>query len=729
MTKLDTGASRRQFLKASAASGGFMIAATVAPQASAQQGPPGITVSPLTTYVTVGDDGKVTIKAKTPDTGQGIKTSLPMLIAEELDVEWSDVRVEMAPNDPVTYGRQIAGGSTATPMHFDNHRQVGAVARLMLIQAAALAWNCDADECRTDPGVVVHTLTGRRATYASLASQCAGIAIPDPKNVSLKDPQNYRIIGKHHPQYDTAKIVTGAPLFGIDITRPGMLYATYEKAPVFGAKVAGADLAAAQSVKGVRKAFVVEGGTNLTGLLPGVAVVADSWWAAKKGRDRLNIKWADHPTSSQSSKSFDEQAKRLGPTAGKNMRSDGDFDAAFKGATKTVEAAYAYPFISHANLEPQNCTAEFKDGKMEIWAPTQNPEPGRQLVATTLGLKPEDVIVHMIRGGGGFGRRLTNDFMVETAWIAKETGAPVKMLWTREDDMRHDFYRPGGYHFLKAGVDADGKVSAWRDHFVSFGSGDTPAASAAMNVTEFPARFVPNYRYDMSLIPLGAPTGPLRAPGSNAICFVMQSFIDELAHASGQDPLAFRIKLLGDKGMVGDGEPGAYNAARAVGVLKAVGERSGWGRQLPQGHGLGVAFHFCHQGYVAHVVEASVDSQGRPKVHKAWVVADVGRQIVNPSAAINQVEGSTLDGISAALFQKITFEGGRTVQRNFSDYRLMRMSESFPVDVHFLMTDYSPTGLGEPALPPAIPALTNAIFAATGKRVRSLPIDPATLRA
>jgi isoquinoline 1-oxidoreductase beta subunit len=726
MTMQPTGASRRDFLQVSAAAGGLLIAFRIAPKAEAAEAG----AQPLNAYVRVAPDGIVTITAKNPEVGQGIKTSLPMMIAEELDVPWDKVRIVQADNDPKTYGRQIAGGSMSTPLHWDQLRRVGAVARAMLVQAAALAWNCPAGECTTTPGVVVHKTSGRTATYGSLAGQCAGIAVPDAKTVPLKDPSAYHIIGRPTPQYDTAKIVTGQPLFGIDVVVPGMLYATFEKAPVFGAKVAKADLAAAQGVKGVRKAFVVEGGTDLSGLMPGVAVVGDSWWAARKGRNQLNIQWADHPTSAQSSAGFAKRAKELaGGPPQRSLRNDGDVAGALKGAAKTVEAAYAYPFLAHVPMEPQNCTAAYRDGKLEIWAPTQNPEPGRQLVAQTLGMQPDDITVHMIRCGGGFGRRLSNDYMVEAAWIARETGAPVKLLWTREDDIHHDFYRPAGFHFFKGGVDASGKVVAWQDHFVTFGEGQQFASSAGMAPTEFPARFVPNCKIDVSVMSLGVPTGPMRAPGSNALAFVMQSFIDELAHAANADPVAFRLKLLGDQKLVGDGSS-AYNAERMRGVVQKVAQMSNWGRtKLPPRTGMGVAFHYSHLGYFAEVVQATVSAAGAVKVDKVWVAGDVGRQIVNPFGALNQAQGAAIDGLSTALFQKITIENGRAVQSNFDTYPVMRISDAPPVEVEFLTTDYLPTGLGEPALPPVIPALCNAIHAATGVRLRELPIDPSLLKA
>ena len=736
MTLQNIGANRREIL-ASVTAAGLTLNFAIAAKAGAQAAGAGA----LNAYVRVAPDGIITIVAKNPEIGQGIKTSLPMMIAEELDVDWKNVRIVQADNDPKTFGRQFAGGSMATPLHWDELRKVGAVARLMLIQAAAQAWNCGPGDCTTTPGVVMHKPSGKKRTYGSLALACANIPAPDPKSVVLKDPKTYRIVGKSMPQYDTVKIVTGQPLFGIDVQRPGMLYATFAKAPVFGAKVGSADLAAALAVKGVKKAFVVAGdsaavqapgGAIGSGLLPGVAVVADNWWAARKGRGKLKVQWAEHPTAKQSSAGFAARAKELaaGPPQ-RNARNEGDVEAALKGAAKIVEAAYAYPFLAHSPLEPQNCTAEYKDGKLEIWAPTQFPEPGRQLCARTLGIKPEDITVHMTRCGGGFGRRLGNDYMVEAAWIARETGAPVKLLWSREDDIQHGFFRPGGFHFFRGGVDAAGNLTAWHDHFVSYGEGAAVASSAGMPGTEFPSRFVPNYRSDVSLMPLGMPTGPMRAPGSNALAFVNQSFIDELAHAANADPLAFQIKLLGDKPVVGDA-PAAYAAGRMVGVLKAVGAMSNWATargKLPKGEGMGVACYYSHMGYFAEVAHVAVSPAGDVKVMKVWVAADVGRQIVNPAGAINQVQGSVIEGVSHALHQQITLADGHVVQSNFTDYPLLRINEAPAVEVQFVITDYPPTGLGEPALPPAIPAVTNAIFAASGKRVRSLPITKDMLKA
>ncbi|HEV2098982.1 MAG TPA: molybdopterin cofactor-binding domain-containing protein, partial [Stellaceae bacterium] len=696
---------------------------------AAGAGEPQATTSMLTAFVRIAPDNVATIVAKNPEIGQGIKTMLPMLIAEELDVDWSQVRIEQADLNPALYGNQHAGGSTATPQNWDPLRKVGAAARQMLLAAAAKRWSVAPTECETASGHVLHKATGRSLTYGEVAADAAILPVPDLKSVTLKNPKDYAIIGTSIPGVDSPLVVKGAALFGIDTEVPGMLYAVFQKCPVFGGKVVSANLSAIKSLPGVRDAFVVEGGNNLNGLMPGIAIVADSWWRAEKARRRLDVKWDEGPTSRQSSDGFARQAAELGAQSPeRSLRNDGDVASALHGAARVVEAKYSYPFLAHAALEPMNCTARVQDGKAEIWAPTQNPEPGRKLVATTLGLAEKDITVHITRSGGGFGRRLATDYMAEAAWIARQAGVPVKLVWNRTDDIQHDFYRPGGFHFLKAGLDANGQVVAWQQHFVSYGRGGRFAPSADLSPDTFPAHRINNLSYGASLIPLGVPTGPLRAPGDNALAFVFQSFIDELAHAAGKDPLQFQIDLLGNDELLPGKGPG-FNTARVRGVLEKVREVSGWGRdKLPDRTGRGVAVYYSHLGYFAEVVEATVAVDGTVKINKVWAVGDIGSQIINPTAAVNMTQGAILDGFAEALHQQITIEGGRVVQANFDTFPLLRGAEAPPIEVHFLKTDNPPTGLGEPPLPAAIPALCNAIFAATGRRIRTLPIDAASLK-
>ncbi len=736
--------SRRAFLTASAAAGGgLLLHAMLAPLARvALADTPAAAAAPLNAYIRIAPDGIVTIASKNPEIGQGIKTMLPMVIAEELDVDWKDVRVEQAPLDAAKFGRQFAGGSMATPLNYDPLRRVGAAGRQMLVAAAAQTWNVPPAECRTASGAVHHDASGRTLGYGALAAKAATMPVPDLAAVTLKDPKDFRIIGQRIAGVDNAKVVTGQKLFGIDVVVPGMLYAVFQKCPVFGGKVVRANVAALRTLPGVRDAFVVRASEanrsgDPQGLADGVAIVASNWWAASRAREKLEVVWDEGPTAAQSTQGFAAGAARLAQGApAVYLRRDGDVATALKGAAKIVEASYSYPFLSHIDLEPQNCTAQVADGKAVLWAPTQNPGPGVQLVAATLGIAERDVTVHMTRVGGGFGRRLRNDFMAEAAWISRQVGAPIKLLWDRQDDMQHDFYRPAGFHFLKAGLDGAGKLVAFRDHFVTFGRGGRLADSAAMDANEFPAQLVPHLEYGQSMLELGVPTGPLRAPRSNALGFVFQSFIDELAHRAGADPVVFRLALLGERRVLvnSTGKPNAlrdFDTGRMRDVLVRVAEISGWSHRdaLPARTGKGVAFYFSHLGYFAEVVQATVAPAGDIKLDRVWVVGDVGSQIINPSGAENQVQGAALDGLGAALGQAITIDRGRVVQANFDTVKPLRMPQAPPVEVEFLATGHPPTGLGEPALPPVIPALCNAIFAATGQRIRSLPIDTDALKA
>jgi isoquinoline 1-oxidoreductase beta subunit len=737
-------ATRRVFLTTGLAAGGGLLLTLNLPRVVDANEPitagPGTGAAELNPFISIAPDGIVTIVAKNPEIGQGMKTTLPMLIAEELDADWSQVRAEQALLNPI-YGEQFAGGSMATPLNWEPMRRVGAAGRQMLILAAARTWEVPAAECDASQGAVRHRMSGRTLAYGALAARAATLPAPDLSSVTLKDPKDYRIIGKFTGGVDSPLVLEGKPLFGIDMVLPGMGYATYEKAPVFGARVVSANIEAVKGVPGVRDAFIVHGSDPQAvfdlGLVDGVAIVADSWWQAQKALARLRVVWDRHSTPGQSTFEFERRAAQLSRQGPQSVvRRDGDVDVALSHAHRLVEAAYAYPFIAHADLEPQNCTAHYKrDGSVEIWAPTQNPAPGRSLVASTLGISENRVTVHMTRVGGGFGRRLKNDFMVEAAMISKMAGRPVKLLWNRRQDLQHDAYRPAGFHYFKAGLTAAGRLDGFRDHFVTFGQGDQVASAAGLPPEHFPAGFVPNLLFAQSLIELGVPTGPLRNPGGNALAFAFESFTDELAHAAGRDPLDFRLDLYGAPrviampGRKGRPQP-PLDTSRIRGVLELVAEKSGWRKrhELPRGSGMGLAFYYSHYGYFAEVVKASIDSDGTPKVHKVWAAGDVGRQIINPAGAYNQAQGAILDGLGAALHQAITVEGGRVVQENFNTFGLLRMREAPPVEVHFRITDNPPTGLGEPPLPPVLPALCNALYAVTGKRIRKLPIDPGELR-
>ena len=730
---------RRSFLKISMLAGGglvFGLATEQELEAQGRGGPPQAAPIPAN-YIKIAANGTVTIVAKNPEVGQGIKTMLPMLIAEELDVDWKQVKIEQADIDPSKFNAQSAGGSTATPTNWDPMRQVGAAARAMFVTAAAQTWGVPESQCTTASGRV---MSGTKSIgYGELTVKVATLPVPDFASLKLKDPSAYKIIGHTQIGVDLPQIVTGKPIFTIDVKLPGMQYATFLRCPVLGGKVVSANLDEIKKMPGIRNAFIVDRPelTTVTGrpgdLVSGIAVLGDTWWHAQKARQALKVVWNEGPNAGGSSTAFAKQADELSKQAPMSTsRKDGDFDTAIKGAAKVVEAAYSYPFISHAPLEPQVAAASFKDGKIEIWTDSQQPAQGRGGVAQTLGLQQDDVLLHMTRGGGGFGRRLTNDYMVEAAWIAKQAGVPIKLLWSREDDMQHDYYRPAGFQYLKAGVDASGKIVAWRNHFVGYAEGTTPV-TGTIGATEFPQRFVPNYELHVSTMPLGLRTGALRAPGSNAIAFVIHSFLDEMAHAAGKDPVQFRMDLLNSEqpavaaaaGGRGGAPGGGFSAERAKGVLQMVAEKSGWGKTtLPKGTGMGVAFHFSHQGYFAEVAQVAVDSAKKVRVQKVWVVGDVGSQIINPGAAENICQGGIIDDLSAAMSQKITIEKGQVEQTNFHQHGMMRLAQAPPeIQVHFLTSNNRPTGMGEPALPPILPALTNAIFAASGVRVRSLPLS------
>ncbi len=727
--------SRRGFLKITGVAGGGLVLGVSfsLPREAAAQG--GAAVFEANPYVQVRPDNTVVIFSKNPDVGQGVKTAMPMIVAEELDVDWSQVEVAQADIDQ-RYGQQMAGGSTSISSNWATLRQAGASARAMLVSAAALEWGVPESELTTDAGFVLHASSQRRVAYGALAERAATLPVPDVQSLRFKDRSQWKLLGRRIGGVDNEKIVTGQPLYGIDQKLPDMVYATLVKSPIIGARPVTANLDQVKALPGIRDAFIVNGvgdaielSFNAGALLPGIAIVGNTTWATFQAARALEVEWDTSTGASDSWSDAVARATELGRGEGaESLASKGDVDAAFAAARATAEGFYTYPFVSHADLEPQNCTAWFKGDSIEIWAPTQTPSMAIPAVASMLGLPVDKVTLHQLRGGGGFGRRLANDSVCEVAWIARELGVPVKAQWSREDDMGFDYYRPGGFHSFKAAIDQQGKLSAWQNHFISFGRNGRPIVAANLTGSEFPVNAVANARVTQSLLPSGIPSGYWRAPGSSALAFPIQSFLHECSVAAGRDHLEFLLEVFdglpapgaGRGGRGGFGAGGA-NRDRAQAVIRLAAAEAGWGRSLPAGRGLGLAFHFSHAGHFAEVAEVSVDSNRKVTVHKVTVAGDIG-PIVNMSGAENQAQGSVVDALSTLMGLEITFEGGRVEQRNFDRYPILRMSQAPEVSVHMIQSDNQPTGIGEPAFPPAAPAICNAIYAATGHRVRTMPL-------
>ncbi len=703
---------RRSFLKVSAiAGGGLLLGLRLGPATALGQTAPAGAAASFTpnVFIRLMPDGAVALIAPNSEMGQGAKTALPMILAEEMDADWKNVTVYQADLNPA-YGRQSAVGSGSTPGNYAPLRQAGATARAMLISAAAQTWGVNESECAADKGFVIHAASNRRLSYGELAAKAATLS--PPANAPLKDPKDFKLLGTRVPGVDNAKIVTGQPLFGIDTRLPGMLYANYVRCPVFGGKPVSANLDEVKKLPGVKDAFILDG---IAGLNPGVAVVANSTWNAVSAANKLKVQWDNGAGATLSSTEFAQQAESFAQSAPV---------AAPAGAT-AVEAAYHYPFLSHATLEPQNCTARFKNGVMEMWCPTQVPSSGQRLVVNGLGLSPANVVVHVTRVGGGFGRRGSNEFSLEVAAIAQKfEGTPIKLTWTREQDMHQDNYRSAGWHYFKAAVDGAGQVVALMDSFVKKGDPN--------NVSQFPFNAIPGSRVVTNSVPGNVPTGYWRAPGDNGNCWAVQSFVDELAYAAKKDPVAFQLGLLSalpaSPAGGARGGRGGMSASRMNAVVKLATEKAGWGKKLPRGQGMGFAISSTNNACVAVVAQVTVSPAGDLKIDKLVAAVDAGL-IVNLSSAESQVQGSMIDGIGAAWFLKVTVDQGRAEQSNFDEYPLIRLSDAPRVaEVHFIPSTNPPTGLGEPALPPAAPAVCNAIFAATGKRIRTLPFGAEDLK-
>lgn len=728
---LRAGVDRRTVLKASLLAGGGLALEVLIPLPAsalkageqAQAGP-----AQLSAFVSIASDGTVTIMSKNPEIGQGIKTSLPMIVADELDCDWSQVRIAQADLDQKRYGEQYAGGSTATTRDWLPMRQTGAAARAMLVQAAASKWQVDAGQLTTARGRIHHAASGRSIGYGEVASAAAAVPPPDLASVPLKRPDQFTLIGRPLVGVDSHRIVRGEGIFGVDTRLPGLLYAVYEVAPAHGGRLVKADIESARQSPGVSHVVPIAGnGDADMGLADGVAIVASNWWLANEARSKLRVEWDLSAAKGHSSAVYRSEADAAiaaGPDM--HLRIDGDPAAQLASAARRVRARYDYPFIAHAPMEPQNCTARYADGKLEIWAPSQTPQRGLDQLRKVFGIAPEDVTLHLTRAGGGFGRRLMNDYMMQVTAIARAIpGVPIQLMWSRQDDIRRDYYRPGGWHSFEAGIGADGELRAFTDHFVTFGDGKTTARAAGFNTAMPPAGLIEHLRYSQSMIPTVVTTGALRAPGSNALCFASQSFLDEVAVAAGTDLPHLMLRMLGARREVAPPPGGSvvFDTGRARDVIERVVQTSAWSEKpaAPR-RAKGFAFYFSHRGYFAEVVEASVAGE-KIVVHKVWVAGDIGGQIVNPMGAENQVRGAVIDGLAQALAgQAIEFVDGAVQQSNFNDFQLARMPATPEIEIAWVRPDKPPTGLGEPALPPVIPALTNAIYAATGKRIRSLPV-------
>ncbi len=727
----DVFVPRRQFLKLSGLAGGGLVLAFAMGKGSKLQAATKAEAvendlfSP-NAFVQIKPDGAIVIAAKNPEVGQGIKTFLPMIVAEELEVPWESVRVEQSEIDRDRFGIQSAGGSQSTPRNWDPLRQAGAVARVMLVSAAAKRWRVSESICKADQGFVVNTESGTKLSYAELASDAAKLPVPDGKEVPLKKRSEYKLLGKFVGGVDNLDIVTGKPLFGIDQNLPGLRYATYTKCPSFGGEVKSANLDEVKAAPGVIDAFVIKGNGQETQLYSGVAIIAKTTYEAFQAEKILQVEWDTRRASSDSWSSLSETAEKITAEPGQTVDDKGDFDSAIGNAKTVVNGFYTYPFLSHANLEPQNCTAWFRNGSLELWAPTQTPQGIAGQVSGLLGIEAEKVKVNQLRIGGGFGRRLINDYACEAAAIAHRVDGPVKLMWTREADMAHDFYRVGGFHRFTAALDKNGKLNGLRDRTIVYspknGDGKRPVKGGNVRANNVQCPEIPNLRIETYDVPLQVPTGWWRAPGSCSLAWVFQSFLHEASVAAKRDHLEFLLEQFGKPRWLVDGRANALNTERAINVTKLAAERGDWGKPMKSGRGRGISFYFSHLGYFAQVAEVEVSPAGKVKVERVVVAGDVG-MLLNKSGGENQVEGSVVDGLSVLAGQGITFEDGVVSESNFDNYPLLRMPSTPQIDIHWLTTDYSPTGIGEPAFPPLAPAVTNAIFDATGKRIRTMPIS------
>ena len=706
---------RRGFIKTSVAIGGGLLVTWYGPHL----GGFGDTVSAegkdyaINAFVRIGTDETVTVISAHSEMGQGVYTSLPMLLNEELQADWSKIKVEAAPVDKVynhpVFGMQMTGGSTTSPAEWERYRKMGAVARVMLIQAAAKQWNVGPETCEAKDGVVIQSASNKRATYGSLASAAAQLT--PPVEVKLKSPKSFTLVGKPTRRLDTPSKTNGAAQFGLDVHVPGMLTAVVMRPPVFGGRVAKVDASEALKIPGVKAVEQVPSG---------VAVIAERFWPAKLGRDKLSVEWDLGPNASLSTEQMLRDFSEMGKTPGTIAKKSGDPAAALKSAAKTITAEYDVPYLAHAMMEPLNCVVDLRADSCEIWTGTQFETVDRANAAKAAGLDPEKVQIHTTLLGGGFGRRANpvSDFVVEAVHVAKAAKAPVKVVWTREDDLKGGWYRPMWHDQFAAGFDTDGNPTVWTHTIVGqsimqgtlfegFTIKDGVDSASVEGAADIIYGF-PNLQVDLHSPKIGVPVQWWRSVGHSHTGFSVEAFFDEVAHAARKDPYELRRKLL-------------TNQPRMLAVLDLAAKKANWGSKLPDGVGRGIAAHFSFDSYVAQIVEASVEKNGGVRVHRVVCALDCGL-VINPDTVKAQMEGGIIFGLTAALKTEITLKGGRVEQGNFDDYQMLRMFESPEIEVHFLPSTENPTGVGEPGVPPVAPALVNAIFAATGKRIRRLPI-------